>query len=90
LAKDTPFGRTAAAATDRLVESWSRGACGGGTHLGVSGDVVGVCAVVHGDVLGLESCLVDRSAVVQALGDDMGCAGMTLSDQIELAMQSIR
>jgi hypothetical protein len=56
----------------------------------VLGDVVGVCAAVHGDVLGPESCLVSRSAVVQALGDDMGCAGMTLSDQIELAMQSIR
>ena len=53
-------------------------------------DVVDGCVAAHGDVLGLESCLVDRSAVVQALGDDMGCAGLTLSDQSELAMQSIR
>ena len=54
------------------------------------GDVVGGCAAAHGDVPGLESCSVDRSAVVQALGDDMGSAGMTLSDQIELVMQSTR
>ena len=54
------------------------------------GDVVGGRAAVRGDALGLESCLVDRSAVVQALDDDMGSAGMTLSGQIELAMQLTR